>query len=162
MATAPAPMLRPLTPAERAELHPGLLAALDRAGAAPRISDRPHPFARIAAVWRGGVPILALGRTVFWPGAAADLAATPNMAVLQHELQHILDYATGALTPLGYALLPRNWTYAVAAEPPAWQGLGAEQRAVLAERLWVAQRRDPQAARRLAAIIPWAREADAL
>ena len=82
------------------------------------------------------------------------------MAVLQHELQHVLDYATGWLTGRRYLGQPRHWSYAV---PPGWTGgfdaLGAEQRAVLAERLWLAEaglRPDSEIAR-LRAVIPWAR-----
>jgi hypothetical protein len=133
-----------------------LARALRTAGVEPRISDRAHAFAVIAGLWRGETPILALGRTVHWPRAPADLSGTGAMSVLQHELQHVLDYATGALTPAGYAFLPRNWTYRVPAGGADWAGLGAEQRAVLAERLWLAERDDPVAAQRLRSVIPWA------
>ena len=122
---------------------------------------RPHPGARIAAAWRGEVPILTRGDLVFWPRAPADLSGTRMVAVLQHELQHVLDYATGRLTAWRYLGHPRHWSYAI---DPAWMGdfdsLGAEQRAVLAERLWLAEAglRPPAEIARLRSIIPWARD----
>jgi len=147
---------RALTSGEWAALSAGLVRALQAAGAEPRISNRAHPFAVIAGLWRGETPILALGRTVHWPRAPADLSGTRAMSVLQHELQHVLDYAIGALTPAGYAFLPRNWTYRVPSSGADWRRLGAEQRAVLAERLWLAEHDDPVAAQQLRAVIPWA------
>jgi hypothetical protein len=81
------------------------------------------------------------------------------MAVLQHELQHILDYATGELTALGYLAHPRHWTYAIRPSPETrWADLGAEQRAMLAERLWLAEHgvAPVEDAAALTAIIPWA------
>jgi hypothetical protein len=147
---------RGLTAGEWAELSSGLAQALRESSVEPRISNRAHPFAIIAGLWRGETPILALGRTVHWPDAPADLSGARAMSVLQHELQHVLDYATGALTPAGYALLPRNWTYRLPAEVNDWRRLGAEQRAVLAERLWLAERDDPLAAAQLRRVIPWA------
>lgn len=152
---------RPLTDAERAALSPGLLAALDAAGAEPLIAPLAAWPARLARLWRGHVPVLTLGRRIHWPGAAADVSGRPAaMALLQHELQHVLDFQTGRLTAIGYLLRPRNWTYRL--PPPErwdWSRLGAEQRAVLAETLWRAEREgagDLAAACRRA--IPWARE----
>lgn len=156
-------LVRSLTPAERAALSPGLAAALQAAGAFPRIRDAASSLARIAAVWRGAVPVLTLGDIIHWPGAPADASRHPAaMALLQHELQHVLDYAEGRLTWWGYGLDPRNWTYRL---PPAhawtWSRLGAEQRAVLAERLWRAQQaRDSRAAAACARVLPWAKLAE--
>jgi len=45
---------------------------------------------------------MAAGQTVWWPGVRDDLAGSPDMAVLQHELQHLLDFAEGRLTVAGY------------------------------------------------------------
>jgi hypothetical protein len=82
------------------------------------------------------------------------------MAVLQHELQHVLEYASGELTALGYLSNPRHWTYAVRLTPGIrWSDLGAEQRASLAERLWLADHglAGDGELERLRTIIPWAR-----
>ena len=154
-------MNRPLTPAERAALSPGLADALDAAGVAPRIRDQTHPAAYVAALWIGGRPIMAVGRTVWWPKAAADFAALPVMAVLQHELQHLLDFGQGRLTIPGYLIWPGNWIYRYRAQGVLdWNRLGAEQRASLAEHLWRAQHKgDAATAERLSAAIPWAPKA---
>lgn len=61
--------IRSLTPAERSALSPGLLAALVDAGAFPRIRPAASWLARIAALWRGGVPVLTLGDVIHWPRA---------------------------------------------------------------------------------------------
>jgi hypothetical protein len=79
------------------------------------------------------------------------------MATLQHELQHVLDFSTGRLSGLGYLLNPRNWTYRLP-DDWDWRRLGAEQRAVLAERLW---RAEQELSHDLAAVrdaIPWAKD----
>ena len=81
------------------------------------------------------------------------------MAVLQHELQHILDFAEGRLTVLGYLLLPRNWRYRwELSDRLSWDRLGAEQRASMAEALWRAERSQTngEVAATLRQIIPWA------
>ena len=82
------------------------------------------------------------------------------MSVLQHELQHVLEFATGELSILGYALLPFNWTYRYRLGPDtAWRGLGAEQRAQLVQDYWLAARRGPPDAPQIMAmrdLIPWA------
>jgi hypothetical protein len=81
------------------------------------------------------------------------------MAVLQHELQHVLDYTTGWLTAAGYLSDPRHWTYRWRLEDACcWGDLGAEQRASIAERLWLiehglASAHELAALRRL---VPWA------
>jgi len=85
------------------------------------------------------------------------------MAVLQHELQHVLEYASGELTALGYLSDPRHWTYGVRLTPGTrWSQLGAEQRASLAERLWLAEHglAGEDELERLRAIVPWASARD--
>lgn len=150
---------RALTEAEWSALSPGLAAALQAAGVCPRLRARAHPAARVAAAWFGAIPIMAVGRTIWWPGAAADFAGGGATAVLQHELQHLLDFAEGRLTVLGYLTRPRNWRYAYALAPGlSWDDLGAEQRASAAEDLWRAERSANAAhAAALKALIPWAR-----
>ncbi|MGH6987353.1 MAG: hypothetical protein ACRED9_11015 [Caulobacteraceae bacterium] len=150
---------RTLTPAEWRELSDGLAAALDRAMVHPRIQARAHPAAHIAALWRGSTPIMAVRRTLWWPNAAEDFAGSPSMAVLQHELQHLLDYAEGRLSVGRYLLRPRNWTYDYdLSEALDWDALGAEQRASLAEVLWRCERRgDAVMVARLRSLIPWTR-----
>ena len=150
---------RPLTPGERTGLSAGLGAALSAAGVAPLIDPRPHPAAFPARLRFGSLPIMAVGRTIWWPTAPPDLAASDDMAVLQHELQHILDFAEGRLTVAGYLLLPHNWTYRWNPDRPLeWGRLGAEQRASVAEALWRAERSpaSAEAAGRLRQVIPWA------
>lgn len=150
---------RPLTESEKKLLSPGLIAALAAAGAEPVIVPRAAWLAKLTWLWRGHVPILTRGHKIYWPGAPADFSSLPNtMAVLQHELQHVLDFSTGRLSALGYLLHPKNWTYRLP-HPDRWdwRRLGAEQRAVLAEKLWRAEQglEEPHfhACR---AIIPWA------
>jgi hypothetical protein len=151
---------RRLTPQEAAALSPGLLAALAAAGADPTIVARPAIGARIAGLWRGSVPILAWYSRIFWPGALTDVSLDPRrMATLQHELQHVLEYATGELGPLRYGLSPRNWRYAYdALEGAEWGRFGAEQRAQIVEDLWLVERGLKAGAvdwyRRM---VPWAR-----
>jgi hypothetical protein len=157
-----ATMNRPLTDGEWRGLDPGLVAALRDAGARPSIVPLAHPAARISVLWRRATPILARGDAVYWPGAAADLSSTGrpfDMAILQHELQHVLDYSSGRLTAARYLTDPREWLYAV--EPAAdtrFERLGAEQRATLAERLWLAENgfRPASEVAVLRAVIPWA------
>ena len=149
---------RPLTDQERQRLSPGLIAALDEAGATPLIVPAAAWLARLTFVWRGHVPILTRGRRIYWPGAATDFSQAPHaMATLQHELQHVLDFSTGRLSALGYLLNPKNWTYRLP-DDWDWRHLGAEQRAVLAERLW---RAEQELSHDLAAVrdaIPWAKD----
>ena len=83
------------------------------------------------------------------------------MAILQHELQHVLDFATGRLSSLGYLCLPKNWTYRLPLPDHwDWRRLGAEQRAVLAEKLWRAEQgmEEPHL-HACRSIIPWAETA---
>jgi len=166
---APTPAKRPtnggsraLTPGEWDAVSPGLARALRDAGAEPRLEPRAHPAARVAGLWRGGTPILTRGEVIWWPRAPADLSGPGRergMAVLQHELQHVLDFATGWLTALGYLTGPRHWTYRWRLrDGVAWDAYGAEQRASIAEHLWLIERglapeRQLSALRRL---VPWA------
>lgn len=149
---------RSLTGDERASLSAGLDAALRAAGAFPRIVPVASPLARMAQLWRGHLPVLTLGDAIYWPEAPADASIrAADMALLQHELQHVLDYATGRLTWVGYAVDPRNWTYRLPPGQYDWRRLGAEQRAVLTEHLWLAEARgDTGAAEALRRCIPWA------
>ncbi len=106
----------------------------------------------------GRAPIMAVGSTIWWPGAAADFWGGPQMAVLQHELQHVLDFAEGRLTVARYLLWPPNWRYRFQlSEGLAWDALGAEQRASAAEALWLYERcGDLANAVALRRLIPWA------
>lgn len=133
---------RGLTGGERSRLSPGLLRALDEAGAQLEILNRVHPAARLAALRFGAPPILARPGALFWPDALTDYAGAPPelFATLQHELQHLLDYATGALTGLGYVLRPRDWSYRYDLRPASrWSDFGAEQRASIAEHFWLVE-----------------------
>jgi len=90
------------------------------------------------------------------------------MATLQHELQHVLDYATGELTAARYLLNPRNWRYRYQLSPASrWRDFGAEQRASIAEHHWLLERgradlvardlsRDPPPRTAFRDLIPWA------
>ena len=151
---------RSVTAAERAALSPGLWDALLAAGAFPRIVAAPSPFARVSYLWRGHTPVLTLGDRIFWGRAPDDCSRAPAaMALLQHELQHVLDYATGRMSWFSYAANPRDWTYDIPEAGWDWSRLGAEQRAVLAERLWRAERAgDAAQVAALRAILPWAGE----
>jgi hypothetical protein len=117
----------------------------------------------MAAIWRGGPPVLTRGDFIWWPGAPEDISgpwSADAMAVLQHELQHVLDCRLGWLTGLRYLAHPRHWSYRLALSPNlVWDELGAEQRAVAAERLWWAERGADRAGpdlARLRRLIPWA------
>jgi hypothetical protein len=149
-----------LTAGEWAALSGGLREALMASGAAPTIRARAHPAARVSALWRGSVPILARGDTIWWPGAPADLSGGPAMALLQHELQHVLDYRTGWLTAARYLAGPRHWRYGYELAPEtAWDALGAEQRAMVAEHIWLMENGLVAAndLERLRALAPWGR-----
>ena len=156
------PSPRPLTPGEWDAVSPGLARALHDAGAEPKVEPRAHPAARVAGLWRGGTPILARGEVIWWPGVPRDLSARGqerSMAILQHELQHVLDFATGWLTAYRYLTHPRHWTYRWRLkEGASWDAFGAEQRASIAEHLWRIERglapRDDLAAIRQ--LVPWA------
>ena len=150
---------RSLTPAEWADLSDGLSRALLAAGVTPLVDARPHPAAYLARLRFGCLPIMAIGRTIWWPNARPDLAGTSDMAVLQHELQHVLDFAERRLSVAGYLLLPHNWSYRWdISRGLCWDRLGAEQRASMAEALWRSERASTSAevAAALRAVIPWA------
>lgn len=155
---------RPLTEGEEAKIHPGLREALRGAGAQPVIIAAAHPGARMAALWRGGPPILTRGDAIWWPGAEEDFSgpwAAGAMATLQHELQHVLDYRIGWLTAARYLSRPTHWSYRLEIRPGLiWDALGAEQRATAAELLWIAENAPGRGSRAdlriLRDLIPWA------
>ena len=157
---------RPLTAAEWTALSRGLADALRSTGASPRIVARAHPLAVIAVLWRGRVPILTRGAEIWWPGAPDDLSgAGGQMAVLQHELQHVLDYAAGCLTGARYVLHPRHWRYGYRLGTCArWERLGAEQRASMAEHIWLMEHglMDATDLWRLRDLAPWARPVESV
>lgn len=155
--------MRDLRDAEWAALSPGLAHALREAGANPRITPRASALAHIAALWRGAPPIMALGQTIWWQDAPDDLSLPgleDQMSVLQHELQHVLEFASGDLSIIGYAVLPFNWSYRYALrDETRWCDLGAEQRAQIVQDYWLAERRlspDDPCLARFRAVIPWA------
>ena len=162
---------RRLTAGEEARLSPGLVEALGRAAVAPVLVSRTHPAARVAGLWRGSAPILARPGRIFWPGAHADYAEAPPevFSTLQHELQHLLDYATRDLTGIGYILSPGDWRYGYdLTSTSRWRDFGAEQRASVAEHLWLIEEgrtdlvqaalgRPPASLQAYGAVIPWAR-----
>lgn len=150
---------RRLTAGEWSALSPGLEAALAALNVTPQIEDRPHFAAQLARVRFGSVPILTLGSTIWWPRASADVSSSTQIGVLQHELQHVLDFAEGRLTALRYLIFPHNWTYRwQLTEHLSWSRLGAEQRASVAEALWRAERSgDADTVAILRNVIPWAR-----
>lgn len=150
---------RALTNGEWAALSPGLAQALLAAGAQPRIKCAAHASARLAALWRRTIPILTRGDDIWWPEAAPDVSASPAMALLQHELQHVLDYRNGRLTGLGYLCNPHHWRYDYRLGPDTrWDALGAEQRAMVAEHIWLMENGRAPAGdlERLRTLTPWA------
>ena len=158
---------RPLAAGEWRALSAGLEAALASSGATPCIVAAAHPAARFAAVWRGSVAILTRGDAIFWPNAPPDLSecGPGGLATLQHELQHVLDYRSGRVTAARYLSDPREWTYKLdRAASPAFDRLGAEQRATLVERLWLAENghRPRSEIPALRAAIPWAAQVGSL
>jgi hypothetical protein len=160
---------RPLTQGEWSSLSPGLAQALRAAGVQPVIVARPAKAARIAALWRGATPIMALGAHIYWPRALQDMSgpqSTRAMAVLQHELQHVLEYAAGELSVARYVLGPRNWTYDYRLTSASrWRDFGAEQRASIVEHLWLIERRlmaDPAAGADHRRVIPWVESAESV
>lgn len=153
---------RPLTRAERAALSPGLWAAVESAGITPEIVSRPSVPAAIVALWRRRLPVMVLGRRIFWPGALEDFGDDARlMPVLQHELQHVLEFGGGELTRLGYLLRPANWRYGYTGGPDArWSEFGAEQRAMIVQHYWLAERdrlKDGPPVEWFRDLIPWAR-----
>ncbi len=154
---------RALTAGEWSSVTRGLAEALRAVRAEPLIIARPAWPARVAALWRGGTPIMVIGRRIYWPGALRDMSGLQSpkaMAVLQHELQHVLEYAVGELSVARYVLAPRNWTYDYSLDATSrWADFGAEQRASIAEHLWLIERglmTDAEAGRLHRQVIPWA------
>jgi hypothetical protein len=159
----PAGAERSLTPREWSSLSAGLAEALREAQVEPLIVARPTAGARVARLWRGSTPVMAWDRSVYWPGALTDFAfpwSQRQMATLQHELQHLLEYATGDLSPLRYAVNPGNWSYDYAiGSDSAWRDYGAEQRATIVEHLWLIEHGlsdDPARGLHHRRVIPWA------
>ena len=152
---------RPLTGGEWAALSPGLMDALRASGAKPVIMDDAHPGAKVSKAWRGRTPILTRGDVMWWPDAPPDMSRVgreKQMAILQHELQHVLEYATGELNAAVYLTNPKNWTYAYKLGPAArWSDFGAEQRASIVEELWRLERGgDPAKLAEHRRVVPWA------
>ncbi len=157
------PASRPLTDGEWRGLSSGFADALRASGAAPLIVSMAHPGARIARLWRGGpAPVLTRFDKIHWPKAPADLSAAASpatMGVLQHELQHVLDYRTRRMTTMRYALSPSEWKYDFELEDIGdFERLGAEQRASVVEALWLSENgyRPRSQIAALRASIPWA------
>jgi hypothetical protein len=155
---------RDLTAGEWQSLSPGLVSALQAAGARPRLKSAAHPAARIAGLLRRTPPpVLTRGDMIFWPSTPADISSAQrlaDMATLQHELQHVLDYKIGWLTAATYLSHPRHWSYDWRLEDAtSWDRLGAEQRASIAEELWLMEhgRRPTCDLAALREVIPWAR-----
>lgn len=154
---------RPLTTGEWDSLSAGLATALRRAGARPRLRDAVHLGARVAGfLRRTPPPILTRGDVIWWPAPPTDISRPgleTAMATLQHELQHVLDYRIGWLTAVRYLAHPRHWTYDwTMATDTAWERLGAEQRAAMAETLWLWENGlgGPGDLAALRRIVPWA------
>jgi hypothetical protein len=151
-----------LTDGERGALSAGLAQALEAAGARPQVLARTSLAARLATIRFGYAPIMVLGQRVHWRGAHDDFSSPGlerMMAVLQHELQHVLEFATGELSALRYVSSPRNWRYQYELTPASrWRDFGAEQRAMIAQHLWMSERGlpSPYAAKDLRRVVPWA------
>lgn len=139
-----------------------MAAALRDAGAKPTLVDADHPGAKLSTLWRGKAPILTRGDDIWWRGAPADISKPgweASMAVLQHELQHVLEYAQGKLSAAAYLTGPHNWTYAYQIKPGSrWSDYGAEQRASIVEKLWWLEKGgDPAALEQHRRLVPWAK-----
>jgi hypothetical protein len=136
--------VRGLTAGEWRALSPGLSAALKSAGVWPVIQSRTSFLARLAQIRFASAPVMVLGARVHWPDALPDFSLPglePSMAVLQHEMQHVLEFATGELSPFRYALRARNWRYRYEmTQRSRWRDFGAEQRASIAEHYWLLER----------------------
>jgi hypothetical protein len=153
---------RGLTEAELAGLNPGLVSALGRAAVQARIVSRASLLASISGLWRGQIPIITLKRRIYWPGAMPCFSGhVEHMATLQHELQHMLEFATGELSLRSYVLNPANWRYGYELElGKGFWDYGAEQRASMAGDLWWAENGHATASEgaALKLTIPWARQ----
>ena len=154
---------RDMTPGEWRSLSRGLAAALRVVRARPQLRAAIHPAARIAGLLRRtSPPILARGDVIWWPAAPPDLSDSgldDGMAILQHELQHVLDYRIGWLTAARYLSHPRHWTYDLRLrDGMRWDDLGAEQRASVAEAIWLMEhgRAPDDDLSALRGLVPWA------
>jgi hypothetical protein len=154
---------RTLTDAEWSALSPGLAQALRSAGVQPVMVARASTPAQVARLFRGAAPIMVLGPRIYWPGALEDMASARNgraLAVLQHELQHVLEFATGELSVPRYVTRPGNWRYGYRLGPnSSWRDFGAEQRASITEHLWLIEHglmADRHAGAHHRRVIPWA------
>lgn len=125
---------RPLTPAERAALPPGLLAAVPedvvlRAGH--------HPLSYLSRWLRGYAVILVRGNTIFWPNLVDDLSRSPVMlSILAHEMVHVWQYRNG-MTLLRYIwrdVIGHHGHYAYDLIPgKPYRDYGYEQQAAMME-----------------------------
>jgi len=153
---------RTLTYGEWASLSTGLAEALRWADCTPTIVAGPALGARIARLWRRSVPVMVWRNCIYWPGALEDFSAPGDersMALLQHELQHVLEFASGQLTAARYALNPKNWRYRYRLDAHSrWLQFGAEQRASIVEHLWLIERglAGTGASEHHRRVIPWA------
>ena len=154
---------RALTEGEWSAISPGLVEALRKANVTPQIVARASVPALVAAIRWGRAPIMVLGQRIFWSGAVADFSqpwSNHTLAVLQHELQHVLEFATGELSALRYVVAPRNWPYGYRLGADSqWTDFGAEQRASIAEHLWLIERRlmpDAAGGAHHRRVLPWA------
>jgi hypothetical protein len=140
----PSGAARRLTAGEWRALSPGLAAAVIDAGARPCIHARASTLARLAQIRFASAPVMVLGSRIHWPEALPDFSLPgleSSMAVLQHEMQHVLEFATGKLSPFRYAFRPKNWRYRYDLTPRSrWRDFGAEQRASIAEHYWLLER----------------------
>jgi hypothetical protein len=136
--------VRRLTEGEWRALSPGLVEAVIRAGVRPRNHARAALLARLARIRFAGAPVMVIGARIHWPQALEDFSLPglePSMAVLQHEMQHVLEFASGQLSTFRYAFRPKNWRYRYELTARSrWRDFGAEQRASIAEHYWLLER----------------------
>ena len=84
---------RSLTPAERAALPQGLVAALPDGII---LVNAHHPLSHLSRLFRGFAVILVRDKTIFWPGLIDDMSRDPaHLSLLAHELTHVLQYQAG-------------------------------------------------------------------
>ncbi|WP_443748165.1 hypothetical protein [Asticcacaulis solisilvae] len=84
---------RALTPAERAALPQGLVAALPDGIV---LVNAHHPLSHLSRIFRGFAVILVRHKTIYWPGLIGDMSSDPaHLSLLAHELMHVLQYQAG-------------------------------------------------------------------
>jgi hypothetical protein len=84
---------RSLTPAERAALPQGLVAALPDGIV---LVNAHHPLSHLSRIFRGFAVILVRNKTIYWPGLIDDMSCDPaHLSLLAHELTHVLQYQAG-------------------------------------------------------------------